>query len=213
MARTTASCASASRPESACASVTPRAPSSTRCWSGGANRSASTRRRSTHAGLLPSTEAIVFGPAPSTHRMAATTRASSIAVTVRRGALARSSISIRSSGAPERSMIAVIVLSPYALARRTRLNPSITSKVPSTTGETRIGISARPLVSPRRPPPPRSSSRPVRTLSSGSSRTTPMSPIMRPPLRAARPKGARAPGGSHRPRARGREHRRPGRAP
>lgn len=212
MAWTTASCASASRPESAWASVTPNAPSSTRRWIAGASRSASRRRRTTHSGFLPSTEAIVFGPAPSSHLMAATTRASSIAVTVRRGALARSSMSIRSMLEQDLSTTAVTVSSPCARARRTRLNPSITSKAPWPVGVTRIGISQRPLACPRRPPWPRISSRLVRSLSSGSSTTRPKSPIMPRRLPADRRRGATAPGGSHRPRARGRDDRRPGRA-
>jgi hypothetical protein len=87
----TTSCSSPSSAHRAWAMVTPIVPSPTFRATAGDNLWARVSRVATQPGFLPHSLAIPVDPSPCSWRRADTTRASSMAVSVRRGALAVSS--------------------------------------------------------------------------------------------------------------------------
>lgn len=203
MASKTATCSSGASAQSACASETPRCPRSTRRCSGGQSRSANNKRPPTQRGLLPSNAATTFVPAPFVFRSAATIRASSMALSVRGGALAASTLDSVTAGELRSSMTTGTVCTPLARACCRRLKPSTTSKKPSPVGVTRSGISASPEDAPRHTLPSRRTAKLVCNRCSGSICTRPKSPIMAVRRERARQQEARAPDGSRPPRRRG----------
>lgn len=95
-----------------------------------------------------------LGVSPSSSASEPTTLASSSAVTVRGGALAKSSSRLCSTVEPGRSMTTGTAVAPCSRQRSRRLKPSRTSKPPPAAGATRSGNSAScsgaPLLSPGR---------------------------------------------------------------
>ncbi len=137
-----ASCSSGCRAHSACARDTPTSPLSTRLATAGDSLSAITSRMPTQPGFFPHTPAIVFGPSLSSWRKDQTTRASSMGVSVRRGLLARSSATFCSTADSGRSTTTGTGSTPWLCQRSRRLNPSTTSKEPSSARVARTGSSA-----------------------------------------------------------------------
>ncbi len=135
------SCSLCASAQSACASVGPSTPSSMCFCSNGASWRASTRRCVTQCILCPTNSATPATVMPSLVN-ASTTRASSIAVTVRRGALARSSASIASCRDDIGSTTTGTDDAPPSRQRARRLKPSTTSRHPSSMRTARIGRSA-----------------------------------------------------------------------
>ncbi len=137
---TTLSCASWGSAHSACAKVGPSVPVSTRRCAAADRCEANASRAATHCCLRPVTSAMPAIVRPSC-RSASTTRASSIAVSVRGGAFADSSATFALVGSEQLSITTGTEVAPAARQCSSRLKPSITSsRSPSRT--TRIGSSA-----------------------------------------------------------------------
>lgn len=102
-------------------------PSSTRRATASQSLSAKSSRLCTQGVRRPNSAAMVAGPSPSSRRSDATTRASSMAVTVLGGALARSSARLASGALRACSTTAGTTSEPAAFQRARRLKPSTTS--------------------------------------------------------------------------------------
>lgn len=112
----------------ACAVVTPILPSSRAAAARSARWRASVRRVSTQASFLPRSLATCFTLIPSSSRSEATTRASSMALAVRRGSLAARRRALASWGETSSTTTGTSARSAHS-ARR--LKPSRTSRRPS----------------------------------------------------------------------------------
>lgn len=112
-------------------------------WAAGARRSARAWRRVTQAVRRPSRRAASVRVRPSSWTSESMTRASSIAVRVRGGALVRSSNALLSAEERASSTTTGTWVSPAAAQRASRLRPSTTSHEPSACGTTRSGKSPR----------------------------------------------------------------------
>jgi hypothetical protein len=141
-------------------------------WAAGDRRVPMARRASTQSALWPRKRAMAEGVSPSSWMSEQTTLPSSRAVTVRGGALACRSSRLCSAGEAGCSTTTGTVLLPSSRQRSRRLNPSMTSKAPSSVGATRSGIWASDsgCVGPR---PGRRSAKRVRSRSMGSQQTVP----------------------------------------
>lgn len=128
------------------------------------------RRDSTQAGLWPRSRAMPLGVSLSSWASEPTTLASSSAVRVRGGALAKSSSRLFSMAEAGRSTTTGTAVAPCPRQRSRRLKPSRTSKPPSGAGATRSGSSASGSVAPWFSPG-RSLAKVVRSCSMGSDRT------------------------------------------
>jgi hypothetical protein len=126
MASPNFTCSARGNAARACAMVAESRPSSTCAASGAASRRPSIKRRSTQPRPRPSSLAICVGVRWSSSASERTMRASSIGLSVRRGALASSSRALRTTpGASSTTTGTCVCPSPVQLARR--LKPSSTS--------------------------------------------------------------------------------------
>ena len=155
-------------------------PSSSLLWATGASLVARACRRATQLLRRPSSLATALAVMPSSWMRESMTRASSMALTVRGGALACSRSRFVSTGSRGCSTTTGTWLAPCAFQRSRRLRPSMTSKEPSAWGTTRRGSSDRPSSADRDRPGPRKAAKLVRRLSGGSRATagSPASPAV-----------------------------------
>jgi len=153
------------------ASVGPMPRRASLCCTAGDKREPIARRASTQPALCPNSRAMPLAVSPSCSTSEQTTFASSSAVTVRGGALAKSSRRLCSAAEAGRSTTTGTLVAPCSRQRSRRLKPSRTSKPPSSVGATRSGSSASCSGAPG-PSPGRSLAKPVRSRSMGSDRTT-----------------------------------------
>ena len=143
-----ASCWPSGTAHIACASEGPTVPRSTRACSAGDRLRARRSRRSTQPRLRWQVSAMAATLRPSSVRIDCSTLASSIADTLRGGALLASSICFASAGEHRPSITTGTATAPAARQRRSRLKPSMTSSRPASSRTTRSGIShsAGPLL-------------------------------------------------------------------
>ena len=127
MAPSTQSCSSCASRVSSWPSVGPMMPRPSSSCARGDNRRPSARRRSTHGRWCPSSRPMAVGPSCSSSRSEQTTRASSSAVVVRRGALATSSRRLHCALDRAPSTTTGTVRWPCSRQRASRLRPSSTS--------------------------------------------------------------------------------------
>lgn len=99
-------------------------------------------RRATQRGLRPSRAPTARSLIPSSSIREQTTRASSEAVSVRRGVLASSNSRLSSAAEPARSSTTGTSWCPCSSQLASRLKPSMTSQRPSWLGATRMGPGA-----------------------------------------------------------------------
>jgi hypothetical protein len=127
MAASRSFCSLGANATSAVASEGPMAPWASWSAASGPSPVASARRRSTQSRLRPNRWATVRGERSSSCTSEQTTRASSIAVNVRGGALAQRSRRLCSVAAPAGSITTGTSACPCSRQRLRRLNPSKTS--------------------------------------------------------------------------------------
>jgi len=151
MASARRGCSARGNAASVCAVVAESRPASTCAATAGASRRPSVRRRSTQPRPRSSSLAICVGVSWSSSASERTTRASSIGLSVRRGALASSSRALPTTPGASSTTTGTWVW-PSRLQRAKRLNPSSTSQVPASVAATRNGNGASPLAASVRGP-------------------------------------------------------------
>jgi len=142
MAPRVASCSFSDKAHRAWASVGPMVPLASLSSATGDSRVPMSTRRATHLSLRLSRRAMALGLRPSSFINEQTTLASSSAVRVRGGELARSSKRLCSTVEFGGSMTTGMWQCPCSRQRARRLKPSMTSYAPSSVGTMRMGSCA-----------------------------------------------------------------------